>query len=145
MPTSRSAVPAAALAASVAVLLAAAGCSDSGDKGKESGQSRAAELADQTLDWQPCPAPSEAEGGGTPPSPLPGGTTWECSFMDAPLDWAKAGGETIELALIRARATDPGRRIGSLIFNFGGPGGSGVANLPAAAADYAPCARGTTW
>ncbi|MEU4495096.1 alpha/beta hydrolase [Streptomyces sp. NPDC023998] len=142
MPTSCPAVRAAsagaravALVASVSVLLAAAGCSDSGDKGGTD-QDRAKELATQTLKWQTCPAPSEAEGGGTPPSPLPGGIAWECSFMEAPLDYDKPDGETIELALIRAKARDPNKRIGSLIFNFGGPGGSGVANLPAAAPDY---------
>ncbi|MFC4607989.1 alpha/beta hydrolase [Streptomyces maoxianensis] len=140
MPTSSAAVRTTALrtvalAASVAVLLTAAGCSGS-DEGA-GGERGAQDLASQTLDWQKCPPPSEAEGGGPAPSPLPGGIAWECAFMDAPLDYAKPDGETIELALIRAKARDPGRRIGSLIFNFGGPGGSGIATLPAAAADYA--------
>jgi pimeloyl-ACP methyl ester carboxylesterase len=57
--------------------------------------------------------------------------------MKAPRDWDDPEGDTIELALIRAKATDTGRRIGSLIFNFGGPGGSGVASLPAFADGYA--------
>ncbi|MEU3045884.1 alpha/beta hydrolase [Streptomyces sp. NPDC006984] len=118
-------------AAALAVLLAAAGCSDGGD-----GDEPPRDYAAQKLDWQPCPAPSDAEGGGPPPSPLPGGTAWECSFMEAPLDYGDPQGETIELALIRARARDADRRIGSLLFNFGGPGGSGVATLPAAAEDY---------
>ncbi len=47
-----------------------------------------------------------------------------------PLDWSKPDGETIDLALIRAEATGDDR-IGSLLFNFGGPGGSGVSTLPA--------------
>ncbi|MFI1014022.1 alpha/beta hydrolase [Streptomyces sp. NPDC020965] len=138
MSTTVSAVRAVAFAASLAVLLAA-GCSDSGERNgsKTSGPARLAELAAQKPNWRKCPAPSEAEGGGPEPSPLPGGTIWECSFMDVPLDYADPAGETIELALIRARATDPKTRIGSLIFNFGGPGGSGVATLPAAATDYA--------
>ncbi|MET7619468.1 alpha/beta hydrolase [Streptomyces sp. NPDC005408] len=135
MPTASPALRAAALASCVAVLLAAAGCSDSGDKGKTD-QGGTKDLASQKLDWQKCPAPSEAEGGGTAPSPLPGGTVWECAFMDAPRDYAKPDGDTIELALIRAKARDQSKRIGSLIFNFGGPGVSGVANLPPAAADY---------
>jgi pimeloyl-ACP methyl ester carboxylesterase len=46
-------------------------------------------------------------------------------------------GETIDIALIRAQAGGPAnRRIGSLVFNFGGPGGSGVTTLPAFGADY---------
>ncbi|MGW0702715.1 alpha/beta hydrolase [Streptomyces sp. NPDC002867] len=132
MPTTRTAARTAAVATAVAVLLTAAGCGDGGGNDED----RPKDLAAQVLEWQPCPAPSEAEGGGTKPSPLPGGIVWECSFLDTPLDWDEPDGETIELALIRARARDQANRIGSLVFNFGGPGGSGVATLPAAAKDY---------
>jgi pimeloyl-ACP methyl ester carboxylesterase len=131
-----SAAQRAALLTATTVLLAA-GCSDSGDKGEGSdAPTDLAGLAAQRLEWAPCPPPSAAEGGGLPPSPLPGGATWECSFMDAPLDYAKPDGETIELALIRARARDQSKRIGSLIYNFGGPGGSGITGLPSFAPDY---------
>ncbi len=47
-----------------------------------------------------------------------------------PLDWSKPDGSTIGLALIRSKSTG-GDRIGSLLFNFGGPGGSGVDYMPA--------------
>lgn len=56
--------------------------------------------------------------------------------MNVPLDYAEPDGDTIELALIRAKAIDGKRRIGSLIFNFGGPGASGVATLPAFGTEY---------
>ncbi|MGW7240057.1 alpha/beta hydrolase [Streptomyces sp. NPDC054804] len=106
-----------------------AGCSDSAKDG---------DLAAQKLDWKACPAPDEAEGGGGTPSPLPGGAAWQCATMKAPLDWSKPKGATIGLALIRAEASgDASKRIGSLIFNFGGPGGSGVTTLPAFGEDYA--------
>jgi pimeloyl-ACP methyl ester carboxylesterase len=96
------------------------------------------DLPSQTLSWKDCPAPAESQGGGDAPSPLPGGADWQCATMKAPLDWDKPKGETIDLALIRARASgDKDRRIGSLVFNFGGPGGSGVTSLPAFGADYA--------
>ncbi|MFD7231745.1 alpha/beta hydrolase [Streptomyces sp. NPDC059881] len=121
-------------AATASMILVTAGCSH-GDA-DSGGEERDRDLGAQTLDWQPCPAPSEAEGGGTAPSPLPGGTKWECSFMEVPRDYAQPDGDTIELALIRAKARDQARRIGSLIFNFGGPGGSGVSTLPAAAGDF---------
>ncbi|MCX4819230.1 alpha/beta hydrolase [Streptomyces sp. NBC_01142] len=134
MPTTSSGLRAAALAASVAVLLATVGCSGNDDQAEDT--DKAEDLTSQQLDWQKCPAPSAAEGGGTPPSPLPDGVAWECSFMDVPLDYDKPDGKTIELALIRARARNADKRIGSLIFNFGGPGGSGVSTLPPAAADY---------
>ncbi|KAB1147607.1 alpha/beta hydrolase [Streptomyces luteolifulvus] len=96
------------------------------------------DLTAQKLSWKDCPAPSAAEGGGNPPSPLPDGDPWQCATMKAPLDWDEPKGDTIGLALIRAGTSGPaGERIGSLIFNFGGPGGSGVTTLPAFGADYA--------
>jgi pimeloyl-ACP methyl ester carboxylesterase len=53
--------------------------------------------------------------------------TAECGTLALPIDWAKPGGPTIDLALARRKATDPAARIGSLVINPGGPGGSGVA------------------
>ncbi|MER6079576.1 alpha/beta hydrolase [Streptomyces sp. NPDC001833] len=119
----------AALTAALVLACLPTGCSDGSKDG---------DLAAQKLDWKNCPAPDEAEGGGDAPSPLPGGGTWQCATMKAPLDWSKPKGATIGLALIRARASgDASKRIGSLIFNFGGPGGSGVTTLPAFGTDYA--------
>jgi pimeloyl-ACP methyl ester carboxylesterase len=121
---------AAALTAT-AVLLSAvlAGCGD--DDAKEE------DLTRQELSWKDCPTPSDAQGGGAAPSPLPGGGEWQCATMKAPLDWNDPKGDTIGLELIRARSSgDESARIGSLIFNFGGPGGSGVTSLPAFAEDY---------
>ena len=43
-----------------------------------------------------------------------------------PLDYDKPRGRTIELALAKVPASDPGRRIGTVFLNPGGPGGSGV-------------------
>ncbi|MEU9030348.1 alpha/beta hydrolase [Streptomyces sp. NPDC048383] len=90
-----------------------------------------ASLTGQKPDWQKCPAPSAAQGGGKAP-----GSGWECATMKAPLDYAKPDGETLDVALIRKKATDTGKRVGSLVYNFGGPGGSGVQTLPDAATDY---------
>ncbi|EST28915.1 alpha/beta hydrolase [Streptomyces niveus] len=152
----RPALTAAVTAVTAAALLAAAGCSGSGadsggqggqtsrnnQDGQEDGQNTTdttaapQNLTSQKLDWKACPTPSAAEGGGTAPSPLPGGTKWECASMAAPLDYATPKGATIELALIRAKTSDPGKRIGSLVFNFGGPGGSGVTGLPSFGNDY---------
>lgn len=139
------ALRAAALAAMATVLLPLAGCSDGGGKdgsaappqaGDVAGSDGSGDLSAQKLRWKPCPAPDQAQGGGTAPSPLPGGAAWECSSMKAPLDYAEPDGDTIELALIRAKAVDTEKRIGSLVFNFGGPGASGVATLPAFGTEY---------
>jgi pimeloyl-ACP methyl ester carboxylesterase len=50
----------------------------------------------------------------------------QCATLSVPLDWARPGGDTIGIALVRRPADDPAQRIGSLVINPGGPGTSGV-------------------
>ncbi|MEU2367543.1 alpha/beta hydrolase [Streptomyces pseudogriseolus] len=122
------------LSASLAACGPAGGGAAGGGGGEEDDRGR---IWAQSLDWKDCPAPSPLQGGGEAPEPLPDGTRWQCATMRAPLDWDEPAGETIGLALIRAASrADAADRIGSLLFNFGGPGESGVATLPALAADY---------
>ncbi|MEU1037475.1 alpha/beta hydrolase [Streptomyces sp. NPDC005907] len=78
-------------------------------------------LISQRLDWGACKGTSE--------SPAPG-DAWQCTKLKVPLDYAQPDGRTIDLALIRAKAAGGGKRLGSLVFNFGGPGASGVAGMP---------------
>ncbi len=59
---------------------------------------------------------------------------FQCATLAVPLDYTKPQGRQISLALIRKPVTDPSRRIGSLLLNPGGPGGSGVRFLR----DFAP-------
>ncbi|MFE1287372.1 alpha/beta hydrolase [Streptomyces sp. NPDC058751] len=73
----------------------------------------------QHLRWAGCASPPTAR------------TGYDCTTMKAPLDYRKPDGRTIDVALIRRKATGPNaRRIGSLVLNFGGPGVSGVSGLP---------------
>ncbi|WP_406355219.1 alpha/beta hydrolase [Streptomyces sp. NBC_00658] len=124
--------PLRAAALTVAAVLLSSLMTGCGDDSKDE------DLTAQKLSWKDCPAPSASEGGGDAPSPLPGGTKWKCANLKAPLDWADPKGDTIKLALIRATTSgDQSKRIGSLVFNFGGPGGSGVTTLPAFGEDYA--------
>ncbi|MER7912437.1 alpha/beta hydrolase [Streptomyces sp. NPDC096068] len=58
-----------------------------------------------------------------------GTSGFQCATLKAPLDYAKPDGEEIELAVSRVRATGPGKRLGSLLVNPGGPGGSAVGYL----------------
>ncbi|MFF0485756.1 alpha/beta hydrolase [Streptomyces sp. NPDC004435] len=51
---------------------------------------------------------------------------FQCATLRAPLDYAKPDGPEIRLAVSRVRASGPGQRIGSLLVNPGGPGGSAV-------------------
>ncbi|QNP70349.1 alpha/beta fold hydrolase [Streptomyces roseirectus] len=103
------------------VALVVAGCSSGSSKGGSDGGGKAAgqSLTDQKLDWKRC-------AGGSAP-----GAVWQCATMKAPLDWSKPEGRTIDVGLVRARSSGAAsERIGSLLFNFGGPGASGVDTLP---------------
>ncbi|WP_291380363.1 alpha/beta hydrolase [Demequina sp.] len=50
----------------------------------------------------------------------------ECASIDVPLDWSEPDGPTFALALSRRPADNQGSRVGSLLINPGGPGGSGI-------------------
>ena len=71
----------------------------------------AADLASfysQTLTWESCRG------------------DFECATLNVPIDYQDPGGATIELALLKDPADDPGGRVGSLIVNPGGPGAPGT-------------------
>jgi pimeloyl-ACP methyl ester carboxylesterase len=56
-----------------------------------------------------------------------GGGGFQCATVKVPLDYAKPGsGGDLKLAVIRLPAKSKSQRIGSLVTNPGGPGGSGV-------------------
>ncbi|MFH8801940.1 alpha/beta fold hydrolase [Streptomyces sp. NPDC017936] len=58
----------------------------------------------------------------------------QCGKVTVPLDYARPGAGTLDLALARYRAT--GDRRGSVVLNFGGPGGPGVPELAFAGKDF---------
>ncbi|MFF0222957.1 alpha/beta hydrolase [Streptomyces sp. NPDC004629] len=58
----------------------------------------------------------------------------QCGKVTVPLDYALPGAGTLDLALARRPAT--GRSQGSLLLNFGGPGGAGISTLAASGKDY---------
>ena len=91
-----------------------------------------ASLTGQEPAWKKCKAPTQADGSA---AQAPGGE-WKCATLKAPIDYRKPTGATIGIAVIRSEAKNSSRRIGSLLFNFGGPGGSGVAALPKAAGGF---------
>ncbi|MGN9756042.1 alpha/beta hydrolase [Streptomyces sp. SD31] len=66
----------------------------------------------QKLTWRSCGTPG-----------------FQCATMKAPLDYAEPGAGDIKLAVARKKATGPGGRLGSLLVNPGGPGGSAIAYL----------------
>lgn len=52
--------------------------------------------------------------------------TLECATLQVPVDWTDPSGPTTDLEINRSAATDQEARIGSLLINPGGPGGSGL-------------------
>lgn len=63
------------------------------------------------LSWEPC------------------GGSFECAELTVPIDHGDPTGETMELAVIRVPAAEPDLRIGSVLFNPGGPGAPGTGFL----------------
>ncbi|AEV87952.1 transporter [Actinoplanes sp. SE50] len=86
------------------------------------GGGASAAAAGGTAQWKPCPdVPTKLVGRGA------AGVNYDCATVAVPRDWAKPdSGQTYDLAMIRIRAKSQKDRIGSLLVNPGGPGGSGV-------------------
>jgi pimeloyl-ACP methyl ester carboxylesterase len=75
------------------------------------------------LVWSPCATPFATTA--TPvvdPAKFPPGL--QCATLSVPLDYRQPEGEQIAIGLNRLAALDPKQRIGSLVFNPGGPGGA---------------------
>ncbi|MFH8804001.1 alpha/beta hydrolase [Streptomyces sp. NPDC017936] len=84
-------------------------------------------------------SPLAAAGGGPAPTapapelgwkPCAQDRRYDCATATVPLDHARPGGRTLRLAVVRRKATGPGRRAGTLFFNPGGPGGPGTVQMP---------------
>lgn len=76
----------------------------------------------EALHWQPCT----------------GATSFDCATLQVPVDWQHPAGASVGLAVIRRRASDPERRIGSLVTNPGGPGGSGLDSVEQGSGEFSP-------
>ena len=103
--------------AAVAILLA--GCSSSSTGPNEPPATLSAYYA-QHLDWQPCD------------------DGFQCARLLVPFDYAHPGGQRFSLPVIKLPATDPAHRVGPLVINPGGPGGSGVQYALAARSEFPP-------
>ena len=58
-------------------------------------------------------------------------SAYECARLEVPLDYEKPNERTAQVALLRVAAKgEPGKRIGSLLLNPGGPGFSGMSHAP---------------
>ena len=59
----------------------------------------------------------------------------QCTYLEVPLDYSNPNGRTIKVGLLKRPASEPANRIGSLLINPGGPGGSGMSAAANRAAD----------
>ncbi|MEB0002767.1 alpha/beta hydrolase [Cryobacterium sp. 10I1] len=117
------------LAAAVVVTMGLSGCvpaflpQPSASTSSPTGESVSSALDpfyNQVLTWTDC------------------GNSLQCTTAKAPLDWSAPGTDTVDLALVRHVAT--GTRVGSLLVNPGGPGGSGY-DFVKGSLDYATDAK----
>lgn len=112
------------VSAAALVLLLAAGCGASSNppapaaagaaaNGGQGGTTTTTKPAFQPapVQWKPCDIDVKP---------------FDCATVSVPLDYDHPDGRKIDLALKRRPATDKANRIGTLFFNPGGPGGSGV-------------------
>lgn len=53
-------------------------------------------------------------------------TPWQCAIIEVPLDYRRPNNNAISIAVTRLPAAVAAERIGSLVLNPGGPGGSGL-------------------
>ncbi len=90
----------------ISIALVLSGCSS--NVAIEKPLSDLAAYENQKLDWATCYE------------------DFECTDLRVPIDYVDLTVGTLKIAVLRYKAQDPKNRIGSLIVNPGGPGGSGV-------------------
>ncbi|MFJ9593918.1 alpha/beta hydrolase [Streptomyces virginiae] len=79
----------------------------------------------QRLDWGSCvKGPDDTAGRDLDRAGV------SCADVTVPLDYAEPRGRTITVAVSRLKATDTRRRIGAVLLNNGGPGGTAVESPP---------------
>ena len=124
------------LPVAVAVLaLLGAACADD----EPPSVARASSSPSPAASAEPSPSPSVAvpspsvAPSASPAAVVPPPIAWkacrggfQCATLAVPLDYAAPAKGNVSLRLIRIRATNPARRIGSLLVNPGGPGVSAV-------------------
>ncbi|MGA4840307.1 alpha/beta hydrolase [Streptomyces sp. G45] len=89
----------------------------------------------QKVRWKPCEPEVQL---------LPESVTDDkdvtCGTVTVPLTYADPGRGTLDLALMKVRSS--GKKRGSLLVNFGGPGGAGVSGLADAKRDFGYVGKG---
>lgn len=71
-----------------------------------------------SLDWGNCTEGCDVK--------VPEGANIQCARLSVPLNWNQPDGESISISMSRIPAKNQSAKLGSLLFNPGGPGGRGV-------------------
>ena len=106
----------------LALVVILAGCSSTQEEAEivEPEFSALAEYEQQRLSWSECY------------------DDFDCAELRVPIDYNDLSVGTFRLSLLRAAAKDQDRRLGSIVVNPGGPGGSGVDYAYAAEFVFSP-------
>jgi pimeloyl-ACP methyl ester carboxylesterase len=114
-----------ALLAACAAVAVLAGCTQTTSGTAAPGESAPApagleRVYAQKLDWGPCRSFARTDDD----RKAYADPAFTCAKLTVPLDYAQPAGTAAQIGVLRQKAT--GRRIGSLLFNPGGPGASGM-------------------
>ena len=109
-----------AVAGAACTVVAGAGPAVAGDTGSPPATTTASSV---TLTWKPCSTGKDGAAAGV-----------QCATANLPMDYDHPGRARVHIAVGRVPAKDRAHRIGSLFFNFGGPGGTSVDYLQASGA-----------
>lgn len=127
MSIPRKSIPLAA-GALAAAMLVVTGCGAGGAAASQADDAKGmnasvpvlpAHFTQQKVQWTAC-------GADVTPKAVPGA---QCGWVKVPVDYAAPDGETVKLRVSRVPAKDHSRRLGSLLFNPGGPGAGGAADV----------------
>ena len=105
---------AAAAAVGIAGTSACVGATNADNEGAETSSPPPGSPPGLAAFYQQKPSWSDCQGG------------FQCATVKVPVDYAKPGSGQLEISVIRLPARDRSQRIGSLVTNPGGPGGSGI-------------------
>ncbi|MYY82875.1 alpha/beta fold hydrolase [Streptomyces sp. SID335] len=97
----------------------------------DSGRPDLARYYTQKIKWGTCKGDTEAMAEATG-----GAEDVRCGHVSVPLDYADPDAGDVDVAMIRMKSSASGKPRGSLLLNFGGPGGPGVSALAGAQKDF---------
>ncbi|MEW2393308.1 alpha/beta hydrolase [Streptomyces venezuelae] len=117
-----------AVAGVTVLVVVGAGMAAAGD---ESGRPDLARYYTQKIKWGTCKGDTEAMAEATG-----GAKDIRCGHVSVPLDYADPASGDVDVAMIRMKSSASGKPRGSLLLNFGGPGGPGVSALAGAQKDF---------